>query len=148
MARRGRAAWINTETALSMLDVSLSGSEFDGLDSDHVGGDREDDDLESDVQHVRSDEQESGTSTNDRESGSTVADDGSSSMMRDFDDRPSTSRDAYGGGVCGELGEPEGSQSDSDCRESGSDDADVEGNPEPTPKSRKRVRRPQGGRRT
>lgn len=90
---------------------------------------------------MRSDEQESGTSNNDRESGSTVADDGSSPMMRDFDDRPSTSRDAYCG-VCGELDEPEGSQSDSDCRENSSDGADVEGNP--TPKSRKRVRRPRG----
>lgn len=34
MARRGRAARINTETALSMLDTSFSGSEFDVLHSD------------------------------------------------------------------------------------------------------------------
>lgn len=53
MARRGRAARINVETALSILDASSSGSDFDGLDSDpsfDVSGDlREDDDLESDV---------------------------------------------------------------------------------------------------
>ena len=44
MARRGR---INTETALTMLDTSFSGSEFDVVDSDDSDLRRDDESIES-----------------------------------------------------------------------------------------------------
>ena len=44
MARRGR---INTETALTMLDTSYSGSEFDVLDFDDGDLRRDDESIES-----------------------------------------------------------------------------------------------------
>lgn len=109
MARRGR---INTETALTMLDTSFSGSEFDVLDSD-------DGDLRRDDESIESCVEERGT----------VGDDGGSPAVRDDnqldpDGGPSTSS-------------PDNVDSD---REEDGEDQGVEGST--TPKTRKRVRKP------
>lgn len=139
MARRVRAARINTEAALSMLDTSFSGSEFDLPDSDlNNDGDlrQENDEFESDVQDERSDEQETGTVPDGRGSQATRDDN-----QLDPGEGPSTSRNASGPGCQGEVSEPETSQSDSDRGESSNGESCTESNT--TPKSRKRVRKPQ-----
>ena len=56
MARRGRAARISIEAALSMLDTSFSGSELDVPDSDPNSKSnlrQKNGEFESDVQHLK-----------------------------------------------------------------------------------------------
>ena len=139
MATRGRDARINIEAALAMLDTSYSGSEFDVSDSDTSSESdlrQKNSEFENDVQHLRSDEEETGTVANSRGSPATRHDN-----QLDPGEGPSTSRNTCGLDCRGEPTEPGRSHSDSDRSESSSDESCTERNT--TPKSRKRVRKPQ-----
>ena len=137
MATRGRDARINTEAALAMLDTSFSGSEFDVSDSDPSSESdlrQKNDEFEDDVQHLRSDEEETGTVADSRGSPATRHDN-----QLDPGEGPSTSRNTCGLDRRGESTDP--GRSDSDRGESSGDESCTNRNT--TPKSRKRVRKPQ-----
>ena len=148
MATKVKCAMMNTEEAISLLELSFNENEVEGIDSEETSHDVELRQEESDIQHLEGDQQECG-STDTNEGGSVTNDDGVS--MNDDDQSSTEIGHGSGAGVSSDCGgdslvdDETGENGDERENEGSDDETHAEGDEfgaAETPKSRKRVSRP------